>query len=222
MKLFIDSANLREVDEALVRGVVCGVTTNPSILAKEPKSDFKTLVKGIIARLKQEPVPLPLSVEVFSTKPEQMIAQACDFVESFDYEPLYVKVPIGWNELKVIHELKKRDIKVNCTGCMAFNQAILAANAGADYISLFYGRIRDTGYDAFTVVEQTASALRHAKSPSQVIVGSIRHIHDINDAVRAGADIVTVPPAFLPVMAGHPKTEEVIQQFVKDFEKWLE
>ncbi len=222
MRLFIDSANVREIEDALSRGVVCGVTTNPSILAKEPKSDFKTLVKSIVSVLRSAPRPIPLSVEVFSTRPEQMIAQACDFVEAFDYEELYVKIPIGWNEFKVIHELKKREVKVNCTGCMSFNQALLAANAGADFISLFYGRIRDAGDDAFTVVEQTCSTLKKAGSKSQVIIGSIRHIYDINDAIRAGADFVTVPPQFLPQMAAHPKTDEVVRQFVKDFEKWLE
>lgn len=221
MKLFIDTANLSEIDEGLSRGFVAGITTNPSIMAKEPKGDFQAHVLKIVELLKKHDRPVPLSVEVFTTDPNEMVRQAEQFVEAFRYDNLYVKVPIGWSELKVIAELRKKRIKVNCTCCMSLNQAVMAASAGANFVSLFYGRIRDTGYDAFQVVEQTARLLKQWKSPAEIIVGSIRHIHDINDALRAGADIITVPPQFFPQMVKHPKTDEAVNQFVTDFAKWM-
>ena len=221
MKLFCDSANLDEIEEAFSRGFISGITTNPSILAKEPKCDFKEHVKRIIELCNKYDRPVPLSVEVFSTDPKEMIRQAQEFSDEFKYDELYVKVPVGWEELKVISELRQRRIKVNCTCCMSFNQAIMASSAGANYVSLFFGRIRDTGYDAFSVVEQTCATFKKWERPTEVIVGSIRHIVDINDAIRAGADIVTVPPQFFPKMVKHPKTDEAVNQFVTDFEKWL-
>ncbi len=129
-------------------------------------------------------------------------------------------MPIGWNELAVIAELRRRGIRVNCTCCMSYNQAIMAARAGANYVSLFWGRIRDVGYDAGSVVRQVHHTLREWNSESEIIVGSIRHIADINEAMQAGADILTVPPKFFPQMCGHPKTDEAVKQFVTEFQKW--
>jgi len=222
MKIFIDSANLGEIEEALQRGFPAGITTNPSILSKEEKGDFREHIKKIIGLIEKYGYDIPLSVEVFSTKPEEMVAQAEDFVHHFGgYRNLNVKVPIGWDELAVIRELRRRSIKVNCTCCMSYNQAIMAARAGANYVSLFYGRIRDTGYDAAAVVRQVRATLREWSLPSEIIVGSIRHIMDINEALQAGADIVTVPPKFFRQMTQHPKTDEAVNQFVTDFQKWL-
>ena len=222
MKIFIDSANLGEIEEALQRGFPAGITTNPSILSKEEKGDFREHIKKIIGLIEKYGYDIPLSVEVFSTKPEEMVAQAEDFVHHFGgYRNLNVKVPIGWDELAVIRELRRRSIKVNCTCCMSYNQAIMAARAGANYVSLFYGRIRDIGYDAASVVRQVRATLREWSHPSEIIVGSIRHIMDINEALQAGADIVTVPPKFFRQMTQHPKTDEAVNQFVTDFQKWL-
>jgi len=222
MKIFVDSANLGEIEEALQRGFPAGITTNPSILSKEEKGDFREHIKKIIGLIEKYGYDIPLSVEVFSTKPEEMVAQAEDFVRHFGaYRNLNVKVPIGWDELAVIRELRRRSIKVNCTCCMSYNQAIMAARAGANYVSLFYGRIRDTGYDAASIVRQVRATLREWSHPSEIIVGSIRHIMDINEALQAGADIVTVPPKFFRQMTQHPKTDEAVQQFVTDFQKWL-
>jgi len=222
MKIFVDSANLGEIEEALQRGFPAGITTNPSILSKEEKGDFREHIKKIIGLIEKYGYDIPLSVEVFSTKPEEMVAQAEDFVRHFGaYRNLNVKVPIGWDELAVIRELRRRSVKVNCTCCMSYNQAIMAARAGANYVSLFYGRIRDIGYDAGTVVRQVRATFREWSHPSEIIVGSIRHIMDINEALQAGADIVTVPPKFFRQMTQHPKTDEAVQQFVTDFQKWL-
>jgi transaldolase len=222
LKIFIDSANLEDIEQALMRGFPAGITTNPSILAKEPKTDFKKHIRKIIDLLETYGYDIPLSVEVFSTKPKEMITQAEEFVEHFgSYPGLYIKVPIGWDELKVIHELRRRDIQVNCTCCMSFNQAIMAADAGANFVSLFYGRIRDGGADAPSIVRQVRTALDAGNSAAEIIVGSIRQATDVSDAVQAGAHIVTVPPKFYGEMVSHPKTHEVVQQFVTDFKSWL-
>lgn len=223
MKIFVDSANLVEIEDVLRRGFPAGLTTNPSILAREEKGDFVEHIKKIITVIQRHGYDIPLSVEVFTTDPDEMVRQAETFVEQFGhYKNLAIKIPIGWEELRVIHELRKRGIAVNCTCCMSFNQAIMAANAGANYVSLFYGRIRDTGYDAASVIRQTHAVLREWRSSTEIIVGSIRHIMDINEAMQAGADIVTVPPKFFQQMVVHPKTDEAVNQFVTDFAKWLQ
>ena len=223
MKIFVDSANLAEIEEALQRGFPSGVTTNPSILSREEKGDFREHIRKIIDLIDKYGYRIPLSVEVFSTKPDEMIAQAEDFVRHFgSYPNLNVKVPIGWDELSVIRELRRRNLRVNCTCCMSYNQAIMAAAAGANYVSLFFGRIKDTGYDACSVVRQVRATFREWQCPAEIIVGSIRHIQDINEAMQAGADIVTVPPKFFRQMTQHPKTDEAVTQFVTDFQKWLQ
>lgn len=222
MKIFVDSANLEEIEEALVRGFPRGITTNPSILSKEKKGDFKAHIRKIIDLIQKHKYDIPLSVEVFTSDPKEMVAQADQFVKEFGhYKNLNIKVPVGWNELAVIRELRQRGIRVNCTCCMSFNQAILAALAGANYVSLFVGRIRDTGYEAFSIVEQVHRVFKEWSYPCEIIIGSIRHIHDVNDAMRAGADIVTVPPKFFPQMTTHPKTDEAVNQFITDFKAWL-
>ena len=219
---FVDSANLVEIEEALARGFPAGITTNPSILAKEEKGDFREHIKKITRLLEKYGYDIPLSVEVFSTRPDEMVVQAQDFLRHFGaYPNLNVKVPIGWGELAVIRELRRRDIRVNCTCCMSFNQAVMAARAGANSVSLFYGRIRDIGYDAASVVPQVRAVFREGRVPSEIIVGSVRHILDVNEALQAGTDIVTVPPTFFRQLVSHPKTDEAVTQFVTDFQRWL-
>ena len=221
MKLFVDSANLQEIEDALKRGFASGITTNPSILSKEERRDFSEHIRDIISLLRTHQANIPLSVEVFTADPEEMPRQARQFLDKFgDYEQLYIKVPIGWDELKVIHEIVQAGGKVNCTCCMSYNQAMMAANAGASFVSLFWGRIRDTGYDAASVVQQVHRTLREWQSPAEIIVGSIRQMVDVNEAIVAGADIVTVPAKFFPLMCAHPKTDEAVQQFVRDFAEW--
>jgi transaldolase len=221
MKLFVDTANLDELEQCLKRGFPSGVTTNPSILSKEQRRDFREHINDMIALLKRYNVDIPLSVEVFTADPDEMLPQAEEFLSHFGHYPnLNIKVPVGWNELAVIAELRRRGIRVNCTCCMSYNQAIMAARAGANYVSLFWGRIRDIGYDAGSVVSAVHQTLREWKSDSEIIVGSIRHIADINEAMQAGADILTVPPKFFPQMCGHPKTDEAVKQFVTEFQKW--
>jgi transaldolase len=223
MKIFVDSANLVEIEEALERGFPSGITTNPSILAKEEKADFREHINKIIELVQRSGYDIPLSVEVFSTRPEEMITQAEDFVRHFGHYPqLNVKIPVGWDELAVIRELRLRGIRVNCTCCMSYGQAVMAAAAGANYVSLFYGRIRDIGYDAASVVREVRATFRERNTPCEIIVGSIRHIADISESFQAGADIVTVPAKFFRPMVSHPKTDEAVRQFVTDFQKWMQ
>jgi transaldolase len=221
MKLFVDTANLEELEECLQRGFPCGVTTNPAILSKEERRDFREHINDMIALLQKYDAAIPLSVEVFTADPDEMLPQAEEFLGHFGHYPhLNIKVPVGWNELKVIASLRRRGIRVNCTCCMSYNQAIMAARAGANYVSLFWGRIRDVGYDAGHVVRQVHQTIREWGIDSEIIVGSIRHIADVNEALQCGADILTVPPKFFPQMCGHPKTDEAVRQFVAEFQKW--
>jgi transaldolase len=221
MKFFVDTANLEELEQCLKRGFPSGVTTNPSILSKEQRRDFREHINDMIALLKKYDSDIPLSVEVFTADPAEMLPQAEEFLGHFGHYPnLNIKVPVGWNELAVIAALRRRGIRVNCTCCMSYNQAIMAARAGANYVSLFWGRIRDIGYDAGTIVRQVHETLLKWNSDSEIIVGSIRHIADINEAMQAGADILTVPPKFFPQLCAHPKTDEAVNQFVTDFRKW--
>src|SRR5919199_3435354 len=221
VKIFVDSANLREIEESLARGFPSGVTTNPSILSKEERRDFGAHVRDIIQLLRQYDAHIPLSVELFTTDPRDMLLQAEQFIAEFgDYEQLAIKVPIGWDELRVIREIRRMGAQVNCTCCMSYNQAIMASLAGANFVSLFWGRIRDTGYDAASVVRQVRTTFRESGAASQIIVGSIRQMIDVSEALQAGADIVTVPPKFFPQMCSHPKTDEAVEQFMRDFADW--
>lgn len=220
MKIFVDTANLTDIEAALRRGFPAGVTTNPTLIAREERGDLIERLREIVALLREDGRNLPLSVEVFSSTPEEMIRQAERFVAACDYKALNVKIPIGWDELAVIRELKRRGIAVNCTCCMSFSQALMAAHAGADYVSLFWGRIRDGGGDPPAIVRQVRTVYEQSGLSSQIIVGSIRQVEDITDASLAGAHIVTVPPKFFRALVSHPKTDEVVAQFLADFEVW--
>lgn len=221
MKLFVDSANLDDIEQALRRGFPRGVTTNPTIMARERVQDFDDHLHRLIGLLRDHGADIPLSVEVMTTHPAEMLTQADRLIEEFGYYPnINIKVPIGWEELSVIAELHRRGVAVNCTCCMTFAQALMAAQAGANYVSLFWNRIRDIGGDAAGVVRQVVDAFRRRGCTTEVIVGSIRHMADITDAIAAGADIVTVPPQFFPQLCSHPKTDEAVAQFMKDCRQW--
>ncbi len=239
MKIFIDSANLVEIEEALSRGFVQGVTTNPSLLSKEPKTSFETHVGKILDLINRYQPGIHLSVEVFSRDPEEILKQAEHFKKHFNYPNLSIKVQIGWNELVTIKKLSDNGISVNCTACMSITQAIMAARAGAKYVSLFWGRIRDGGaesesvplrerkafdykdFDPAFVTKSVRALLDVGSIPSEIIVGSIRSVMDVRDAALAGAHIVTVPPKFFQDMVSHFKTDQVVNQFLTDFSGWL-
>lgn len=243
MKIFIDTANLTDIEEGLKRGFASGVTTNPSLLAKEPKSSFEGHVGKIIEVIKKNQPGAHLSVEVFSTDPNEILRQAKQFVKQFKYPQLSVKVQVGWNELATIKKLSAEGISVNCTACMDATQAIMAARAGAKYVSLFWARIRDAAnqehfaaqredlknrkvlddkdFDPIFVMQSVRTMIDRDGLDTEIIAGSMRGVTDVRDAGLAGAHIVTVPPKFFPDMMGHFKTEEVVNQFMADFKGWM-
>jgi transaldolase len=221
VKIFLDSANLQDVENALSRGHISGITTNPSLLAKEPKSNFYGHIRKIVDLIEADGRQLPLSVEVFATKPDEMIAQAEDIVQKIAYPGLNIKVPIGWDELKVIYALAKRNIKVNCTCIFTEEQCVLAASAGASYVSIFHCRLKDIGGDPVRVIENTRQILDMQGHAAEIIVGSIRMQSDILEAHLAGAHIVTAGAKIVEGMASHPATDKSVQGFLKDFAGWM-
>lgn len=243
MKIFIDSANLQEIEAALKRGFISGITTNPSLLAKEPKGSFNGHIQKIIDLIQHYQPGLHLSVEVFSKEKDEMLRQAEEFIKQFNYPAMSVKVQIGWNELETIAALSRRGISVNCTACMTVAQGMMAAQAGAKYVSLFWGRIRDGGtdqpnatvreqllaaraldqkdFDPAFVVKSVREGIERAGLSAEIIAGSMRGVVDVRDAAAAGAHIVTVPPKFFSAMASHYKTDEVVEQFLSDFKSWM-
>ncbi len=147
MKIFLDSANLSELDNCLKRGIVRGITTNPSIISKEPKTNFVKHIQKMADLCKAYDQILPLSVEIFTPNPSEMLAQATELLQTIDYKNINIKIPIGWGELEVIYQLSRRGIPVNCTCLFNEAQCMLAANAGAKYVSIFMGRLKDIGAD---------------------------------------------------------------------------
>src|SRR3989344_5261701 len=196
MKLFVDTANLTDIESAFRRGFVEGVTTNPSLLAKEPKTKFELHIGEIVNLIRKYKDGAHLSVEVFSNDPDEILRQAKNFIKVFNYPSLSIKIQIGWDELEVIHKLAKEGVAVNCTACMTVSQAVMAAQAGAKYVSLFWGRIRDGGkeekfskereaaiqnrslgeddFDPAKVVAKTREILERQRLSAEIIAGSIR------------------------------------------------
>jgi transaldolase len=251
MHLFIDSANLEDITWGLKSGFVKGVTTNPSILAKEPKGNYLEHLKKIVGLLDEHIQPadkknFSLSVEVFSDEPCEMVKQTEEFISHLQWPGLAIKIHInrgGRDNLAVINQLSRNGIDVNCTACMTVYQAMGAAAAGAKYVSLFWGRIRDGGldekfseertrliregklqpedFDPVVTVRETRNLLDRFHPNVKIIAGSIRQPADIKDAALAGAHIVTVQPKILRAMLSHFKTDEVVDQFFNDFKEWM-
>ena len=187
MKLFIDTANIEEIKNAISKGIISGVTTNPSLLAKEPKADFYDHIK----RIAEICDGLPLSVEVFATEPQAMIDQAHEIITRLDYQTANIKIPIGYEELKVVKELSQNNIPVNCTCCFTSTQLQLAATAGARYVSLFYNRLLDVQGDPSLVLTQTRRFIEQNNLNCEIISGSIRKAEDVSKAWAAGCQIDT-------------------------------
>ena len=221
MKLFLDSANLHEIKECLHRGFLTGITTNPSILSKEPQTEFVGHIRKIAAACRTAGKLLPLSVEVFTHDPEDMYRQAKELADSIGYERLNIKIPIGWDELKVIERLTKEGIHVNCTCIFTEAQCVMAANSGAAFVSIFMCRLKDIGGDPVKVISNTRELLEASSSKAEIIAGSIRHATDVLDAHVAGAHIVTTSYSVMQAMCSHPQTTKSVQGFLADFARWL-
>jgi len=210
MELFIDTANIDEIREIARWGVITGVTTNPKIFSKE-NVDLRSRVEEIL-----EAVPGPLSLEVTTNDPDEMIVEAQKYASWSKH--VVVKVPMSPAGLQAVTILKQKGIKTNVTAVMSVNQAMLAGLAGATYASIFAARINDIGYDANQVIRQAAELFKQSRLTTKIIVGSIRLLTQINEAALAGADIVTVPYKFFPQLAHHPQTDKTIQEFLDAWE----
>ena len=222
MKLFIDTANLDEIRDALSKGVVQGVTTNPSLLSKEPKTNFYTHIQKIADVCSELAPDIPLSVEVFAIEPDKMIEQAEAIMQSINYSNLNIKVPIGYEELRVVHELNKRGIPVNCTCCFTSTQLQLAALSGARYVSLFYNRALDAQGNALQILQRTRKFIETNNLDCEIIAGSIRNAYDLEDCWDAGCHIVTAGHGVIKKATQHLKTDESVEGFLKDFEGWMQ
>ncbi len=221
MKIFLDSANLNELENCLKRGIVRGITTNPSIISKEPKTNFVKHIQKMADLCKNYNQILPLSVEIFTPNASEMYAQASELLQTIDYKNINIKIPIGWGELEVIYRLSREGIPVNCTCLFNEAQCMLAANAGAKYVSIFMGRLKDIGADPLPIISNVRELLEKTNSQAEIIVGSIRHARDISDAQQAGAHIVTANMKFFETMAIHPQTTKSVDGFLEDFKQWL-
>ncbi len=220
MEIFIDSANITEIEKWLKMGIVDGVTTNPSIMLNDGVYDMEAGAKEI-ARLIH---PRPVSVEVTTNDLDEMLAQA---EKLSAWAPnIVIKVPQETQDgvpcYGVMHQLESKGIRVNATVALSLGQVILAAKAGATYISIFAGRVGDEGGNPSEVIMNSVEWLERWDFKSRIIVGSIRSVGDVLQAALAGAHIITIPPQFLTRMADHKYSRETVRQFVTDAQKAVE
>lgn len=211
MKFFLDTANLDEIRQAVRLGVVAGVTTNPSLIAKEGREFLPTVQE--ICRL----VTGPVSAEVISLEPEQMLVEARQLAQLAPN--VVVKVPMCAAGLEVVHTLAREGIKTNMTLIFSPNQALLAARAGATYVSPFVGRLDDIGNSGMPVVQDTVDIFDIHAIDTEVIAASVRHPEHVLQAARAGAHVATVPLKVLQQMIKHPLTDIGIEKFLADWNK---
>ncbi len=211
MEIFLDTANIGQIKQAAALGVISGVTTNPSLLAKEGHADYEKATKQIC-----EIIDGPVSVEVLSEDAESMIKEAR--VKAAWAPNVNIKIPITSEGLKATSVLSEEGIDVNMTLCFSPNQALLGALAGAAYVSIFIGRLDDIGQDGMKVVEDTLTILgNYPELDAQVIAASIRHPIHVTRSAMMGADIATVPYAVLMQMIQHPLTDTGIKRFLADY-----
>lgn len=213
MKLFIDTANLNEIREAASWGTISGVTTNPTLLAKDNHGDVKKVIQEICALVPQGPI----SVEVVSDDAQGMIKEGMEFNTWADN--IAVKVPMTLEGMKAVRYFSDNGVKTNVTLVFSANQALLASAAGATFISSFVGRVDDIGYDGMAIIQEVVDILAIQQSESQVLAASIRHPLHVSQAAAAGAHISTIPFKVLQQMYNHPLTEKGVQSFKADWEK---
>lgn len=221
MKLFLDTANLTEIEDCLQKGIIQGVTTNPSLLSKEPKADFYLHIQRIADLCTKYAPGIPLSVEVFASEPEKMVEQAKEINKKVKYSNVNIKIPVGFQELEVIKKLKDSGVKVNCTCCFTTTQLQLAALSGARYVSLFYNRAIDAGLNPIKILERCRRFIDENNLDTEIIAGSIRNAYDLEDCWHAGSHIVTAGYSAIKKATLHPKTDESVQGFLSDFEEWI-
>jgi transaldolase len=214
MRLFLDTADIDQVRQAVRLGVISGVTTNPSLVSKAGWTDYKSAVQEICSLVNG-----PVSVEVLSQEAESMIREAKAIATWSPH--VVIKIPVCAAGLEATSVLSKDNVRVNLTLCFSLNQALLGALSGAAYVSPFVGRLDDVGQDGMELVADIVKCFDHYKMPTQVIAASIRHPLHCVVAAKAGAHIATVPYSVLMQMINHPLTTTGIARFLEDSQRSL-
>ncbi|WP_440112545.1 fructose-6-phosphate aldolase [Paenibacillus sp. QZ-Y1] len=210
MKFFLDTGNVEEIKRIERLGLVDGVTTNPSLIAKEGRV-FKEVIQEICSVVKG-----PVSAEVIGLKAEDMLKEAYEIAE---WAPnVVIKLPMTEDGLYACHELTQKGIKTNVTLIFSAAQGLMAAKAGATYISPFVGRLDDIAVDGMKLIRDLRLILDMYDLPSEIIAASIRNIKHVEDAALSGAHIATIPGSLLPTLWKHPLTDSGIERFLKDWE----
>jgi transaldolase len=210
MQLYIDTANIEEVREAASWGILSGVTTNPTLMAREKGADFQSTIRELASL-----VDGPISAETISLDAEGMIREGHEYAQ---WHPnVIIKVPSTTEGLKAVYALAKEGIRTNVTLCFNANQALFAARAGAFIISPFVGRVDDTGVEGMTLIREIAQIYRLHKIETKVLSASLRHPRHIIESALAGADIATCPFKVLQMSMKHPLTDKGLEQFVADW-----
>ncbi|AGF58097.1 transaldolase [Clostridium saccharoperbutylacetonicum] len=211
MKMFVDTANIEEIKKANDLGVICGVTTNPSLIAKEGR-DFKEVINEITSI-----VDGPISGEVISMKSEEMVVEAREIAKI--HKNMVVKIPMCEEGLKTVSILHKEGIKTNVTLIFSAVQALLAARAGATYVSPFLGRLDDIGSTGMILIEDIADVFAVHGIETEIIAASVRNPIHVLDCAKAGANIATIPYSVIVQMIKHPLTDAGIEKFLADYDK---
>ena len=211
MKIFIDTANVEEIKEAASWGILDGVTTNPSLIAKEGR-DIKEVINEICSI-----VDGPISAEVISLESEKMVEEAMELVKL--HKNVVIKIPMCIEGLKAVKVLNERGIKTNVTLIFSAQQALLAAKAGATYVSPFVGRVDDIGAKGVKLIEDIANIFKIHNIKSEIISASIRNPIHVLDCALAGSNIATIPFGVLKQMTNHPLTNIGIEKFLADYNK---
>ena len=209
MKFFVDTAEIKDIRDLYATGLLDGVTTNPSLVAKSGR-DFKEVIKEICSI-----VPGPVSAEVAATDYDGMIAEGEHLAKLASN--VVVKVPLTIDGLKATKTFSKEGIKTNVTLCFSPNQALLAAKVGATYISPFIGRLDDINADGVELIENIRTIYDNYSFATEILAASIRTPNHITEVALAGADVATIPPAVIYKLADHPLTKSGLEQFVKDW-----
>ncbi len=212
MEFFLDTANTADIEQ--YKDLIAGVTTNPSLIAREGR-DFKTVVKEITNL-----VPGPISAEVTATTAPEMIAQAHELVKLAPN--VVIKIPMTVEGLKAIKQLHAENINTNVTLIFSLSQGLLAASAGATYISPFIGRLDDIGADGTKLIQELRQGLDNAKASTKIIAASIRSVKHVEKVALAGADIATIPTAVFSKLFEHPLTEKGLAAFMQDWDNFKE
>jgi transaldolase len=210
MKFFIDTANIEEIKDAVSMGMVDGVTTNPSLIAKEG-GEFEAIIAQIC-----QVVDGPVNAEVISTDAEGMVREARKLVKI--HQNIVVKIPMLVEGLKAVRRLTEEGIKTNVTLIFSPLQALMAAKAGASYVSPFVGRLDDVAHDGMTLTEQIVEIYHNYAFDTEIIVASVRNPLHVLESALMGADIATIPYSVLSKLAAHPLTDKGLAAFLKDWE----